>query len=138
MTDYLIFKVFKLIFIDFMLLKFVNLQDVVCMNVNCLNGGFCIHSPSGAMCQCATGFSGLNCEVVNCGGTFDGIFSGTISSPGYPISYPNNADCIWKFNEPMGATIQLTFSTPTFADTCDVDYVAIFNGNNTNAPMLGK
>ena len=35
--------------------------------------------------------------------------TGELTSPGYPSSYPNDADCQWHINVDVGFTVQLTF-----------------------------
>ena len=37
----------------------------------------------------------LSAGTVSCGGLLQGLW-GSIQSPGYPNSYPNNARCVWR------------------------------------------
>ena len=39
------------------------------------------------------------------------IPSGRLTSPGFPISYPNNADCRWTITVPLGSSLVLDFTT---------------------------
>ena len=37
--------------------------------------------------------------------------TGDLMSPGFPISYPNDADCQWHIHVDDGSLVQLTFET---------------------------
>ena len=44
-----------------------------------------------------------------CGGVFDGVLSGSFSSPGYSESvYSNSMDCEWMIRVPEGYQIKMT------------------------------
>ncbi|NXK03516.1 CDCP2 protein, partial [Herpetotheres cachinnans] len=75
-----------------------------------------------------------------CGGQLTGL-SGEITSPRYPESYPNNAECRWSIGG-AGGSGPLTL---VFADFqvegghgCGFDYVALFDGPTAAAPHLGR
>ncbi|NXU72577.1 CDCP2 protein, partial [Oreotrochilus melanogaster] len=57
-----------------------------------------------------------------CGGQLTGL-SGEITSPRYPESYPNDAECRWSVEGGQG---------------CSFDYVALFDGPTITAPSLGR
>uniref|UniRef100_A0A8C2TK23 CUB domain containing protein 2 n=1 Tax=Coturnix japonica TaxID=93934 RepID=A0A8C2TK23_COTJA len=73
-----------------------------------------------------------------CGGQLMGL-SGEITSPRYPESYPNDAECRWSIRATDGPL------TLIFADFqveggqgCGFDYVALFDGPTAAAPHLGR
>ncbi|KAJ7395393.1 CUB domain-containing protein 2 isoform X1 [Pitangus sulphuratus] len=75
-----------------------------------------------------------------CGGQLTGL-SGEITSPRYPESYPNDAECRWS----IGGTSGGGPLTLVFADFqmeggqgCSFDYVALFDGPTVTAPRLGR
>eukprot|EP00058_Branchiostoma_floridae_P008085 XP_002593573.1 hypothetical protein BRAFLDRAFT_125152 [Branchiostoma floridae] len=78
------------------------------------------------------------CEA-SCGGTYTDL-SGVIISPGYPNSYPNNAECVWTI---LGGTtssgtprlIELTFNS--FSLESNYDFVYIYDGY-TNGTQLNR
>ena len=37
--------------------------DIACRSSPCLNGGECIEGVVGYFCECASGFTGVNCET---------------------------------------------------------------------------
>ncbi|XP_062617021.1 mucin-2-like [Saccostrea cucullata] len=58
-----------------------------------------------------------------CGGTFYGQLSGYITSPNYPSSYPNYANCEWNIILPNGYGIKLLviyFSTENYYDYVEI------------------
>uniref|UniRef100_A0A8B9ZK66 CUB domain containing protein 2 n=1 Tax=Anas platyrhynchos TaxID=8839 RepID=A0A8B9ZK66_ANAPL len=59
-----------------------------------------------------------------CGGQLTGL-SGEITSPRYPESYPNDAECRWSIGMEGG-------------QGCGFDYVALFDGPTASAPRLGR
>ena len=65
-------------------------------------------------------------EETACGGDFIAE-SGYFASPGYPNSYPQNAECIWRLGGWPGNQITLTFETFGLetSDNCNRDYVEV-------------
>ncbi|KAL7745333.1 hypothetical protein ACLKA6_015352 [Drosophila palustris] len=61
-----------------------------------------------------------------CGGRLTGN-SGVITSPNYPISYPNNAYCEWKVETHYGSKLRITIEDLDMEDTssCYYDYLNI-------------
>ena len=64
---------------------------------------------------------------VECGDDIRNGTSGTITSPGYPGSYPINRTCVWTIRVPAGNNIKLVFS---FLDlehhpNCSYDYLEV-------------
>ena len=77
-------------------------------------------------------FSG--CSFISTGST------GTIKSPNYPAKYSPNVDCTYTIKTQNGHLIKLAFDTFSLEhhNSCDNDYVAIHDGEDGNAPLLGK
>eukprot|EP00795_Rhopilema_esculentum_P014104 gene14104-5092_t len=77
---------------------------------------------------------------IGCGRTFTAA-SGTVTSPGFPSTYPNNRDCSYTIQIPENKRIQLDFNVLSVASSppqCTSDFVAIHDGMNTSAPLLSK
>ncbi|XP_077863300.1 tolloid isoform X1 [Saccoglossus kowalevskii] len=64
----------------------------------------------------------------HCGGIFNGT-TGTLESPGYPNSYPNKMDCVWKIT---GTTIRLKFEVFDLEnqENCRFDFLDISDGGD--------
>uniref|UniRef100_A0A8B9ENC1 CUB domain containing protein 2 n=1 Tax=Anser cygnoides TaxID=8845 RepID=A0A8B9ENC1_ANSCY len=73
-----------------------------------------------------------------CGGQLMGL-SGEITSPRYPESYPNDAECRWSIGA-AGGPITLVFADFQMegGQGCGFDYVALFDGPTATAPRLGR
>ncbi|KAH0948163.1 hypothetical protein HN011_006977 [Eciton burchellii] len=78
-------------------------------------------------------------SVLNtaCGGNYTSE-QGTITSPGYPNSYPLNAECIWILNTSPGNKVTLTFTEFDIesSENCDLDYLEI-RENNGIGTLIG-
>uniref|UniRef100_A0A8B9TNN9 CUB domain containing protein 2 n=1 Tax=Anas platyrhynchos TaxID=8839 RepID=A0A8B9TNN9_ANAPL len=70
------------------------------------------------------GFAAAYRKGNACGGQLTGL-SGEITSPRYPESYPNDAECRWSIGMEGG-------------QGCGFDYVALFDGPTASAPRLGR
>ncbi|CAI5444478.1 unnamed protein product [Caenorhabditis angaria] len=68
------------------------------------------------------------------GGTY--TRSGNITSPGYPVQYYNNLDCIYTINSPNGTYITIQFDP--YLVEYELDYVAMYDGPNTSSKYLGE
>ncbi|XP_021261216.1 CUB domain-containing protein 2 isoform X2 [Numida meleagris] len=73
-----------------------------------------------------------------CGGQLTGL-SGEITSPRYPESYPNDAECRWSIRA-TGGPLTLVFADFQVegGQGCGFDYVALFDGPTATAPNLGR
>uniref|UniRef100_A0A3B4B209 CUB domain-containing protein n=1 Tax=Periophthalmus magnuspinnatus TaxID=409849 RepID=A0A3B4B209_9GOBI len=73
-----------------------------------------------------------------CGGTMFSA-SGGFSSPNYPLPYHPNAECYWSLRTSPGSQLLLSFSDFHLESSinCDFDYLALYNGPNSQAPLLG-
>ncbi|NXP01382.1 CDCP2 protein, partial [Certhia brachydactyla] len=75
-----------------------------------------------------------------CGGQLTGL-SGEITSPRYPESYPNDAECRWSIGGARGGgPLTLVFADFQMegGQGCGFDYVALFDGPTVTAPHLGR
>ncbi|KRF99246.1 uncharacterized protein Dwil_GK24548 [Drosophila willistoni] len=75
-------------------------------------------------------FSGRYTNIANtCGGE---ILSarGTLTTPNYPDSYPENVECVWSIAAHAGNTIELTFSQLDIvkSEHCNEDFLEIRAG----------
>lgn len=64
-----------------------------------------------------------------CGPSVLGPSSGTLSSLGYPGTYPNNSVCVWEISVPRGQRIHFRFAELDIEDSdCQVNYLRLYNG----------
>ncbi|KAI8494928.1 CUB and sushi domain-containing protein 2 [Branchiostoma belcheri] len=65
---------------------------------------------------------------------------GSFTSPGYPGNYPNNAYCSWKISVNISEVIAFRFSDFHLesGSSCPWDYLAIYDGSNSTAPLLAR
>ncbi|XP_016093659.1 cubilin [Sinocyclocheilus grahami] len=79
-------------------------------------------------------------RTIPCGGVFNGT-SGTISSPSHSITnYHHNINCTYYIYVRDNRVIDLKFNSFSLeaSSTCRYDYVAVYDGENTLAPLVGK
>ncbi|XP_026057290.1 cubilin-like [Carassius auratus] len=79
-------------------------------------------------------------RTIPCGGVFNGT-SGTISSPSHSITnYHHNINCTYHIYVRDNRVIDLKFNSFSLeaSSTCRYDYVAVYDGENTLAPLVGK
>ncbi|XP_055335662.1 cubilin-like [Paramacrobiotus metropolitanus] len=84
--------------------------------------------------------SGFSAEYrLRHGGEIFGKSSGQIASPLYPMNYPHNSTFTWRVTSPSGTTIRVRFVKMDMEDRrCYFDYLALYNGPTTLAPIIGK
>uniref|UniRef100_A0A3B4A5Y1 Uncharacterized protein n=1 Tax=Periophthalmus magnuspinnatus TaxID=409849 RepID=A0A3B4A5Y1_9GOBI len=64
-----------------------------------------------------------------CGPSLLGPTSGTLSSLGYPRTYPNNTVCEWEITVPRGNRVHFRFAELDIEDSdCQVNYLRLYNG----------
>ncbi|XP_071398755.1 discoidin, CUB and LCCL domain-containing protein 2 isoform X2 [Centroberyx affinis] len=64
-----------------------------------------------------------------CGPSVLGPSSGTLSSLGYPGTYPNHTVCEWEISVPQGSRIHFRFAELDIEDSnCQVNYLRLYNG----------
>ncbi|XP_040217262.1 CUB and zona pellucida-like domain-containing protein 1 [Rana temporaria] len=82
-------------------------------------------------------FYSLNlASALSCGGDLSGS-SGTIASPNYPGRHDHFTYCIWNVKTPKNTIAKLSF-TEIFIEpdaSCRFDFIALFDGPNTDAPL---
>ncbi|KAL2302730.1 hypothetical protein Nmel_010177 [Mimus melanotis] len=74
----------------------------------------------------------------SCGGLLQGL-SGTIQSPGYPSSYPDNSYCVWRIRlRDPARRIELQFTDVELeGSSCTYDAIEVFDGGSPQAWRLG-
>lgn len=64
-----------------------------------------------------------------CGPSVLGPSSGTLSSLGYPGTYPNNTVCEWEISVPRGHRVHFRFAELDIENRdCQVNYLRLYNG----------
>ena len=80
--------------------------------------------------------------TIDCESPFDEItvIGTTITSPNYPDEYGTNRDCqvSIRFSGNQTVAIRLEAFDVEFQDYCMYDYLAVHDGSNTSAPMIGQ
>ncbi|XP_026541990.1 cubilin-like [Notechis scutatus] len=66
--------------------------------------------------------------------------SGTFMSPNYPMPYYQNMKCYWLLKSSHGNVLEIYFDQFHLEShpSCYFDYLAVYDGNNSNSTMLGK
>lgn len=85
-----------------------------------------------------TGFV-ANYHLAPCGGRFHGS-NGTVSSPIYAHNQYSNINCTYHITVGENMIVQLMFTEFGLGTsaTCTSNYVDVYNGPNTFAPLLGQ
>lgn len=74
-----------------------------------------------------------------CGPTVLGPTSGTLSSLGYPWTYPNDSVCEWEISVPRGHRLHFRFAELDIeAKDCQVNYLRLFNGIGPERSEIGE
>ncbi|XP_046562832.1 cubilin-like isoform X2 [Haliotis rubra] len=79
------------------------------------------------------------CESRNLDATES--YSYDLTSPRYPLSYPNNADCTWfisTYSYGHVITLEVVVSDIEYSAGCWKDYVEVLDGQYTSSPSLGR
>ncbi|NXL62584.1 CDCP2 protein, partial [Chordeiles acutipennis] len=69
---------------------------------------------------------------------------GNLSSPRYPNFYPNNLNCQWSIQLPMGYRVKVFFldmeleGRSSLTSGCDYDHLSAFDGGTENGSLLGR
>ncbi|NWR74432.1 CUBN protein, partial [Centropus unirufus] len=88
----------------------------------------------------STGFSAeWDGTSAGCGGTLMAA-SGTFMSPNYPMPYYQNSECYWMLRGNRGTPFEIQFEQfhLEYHPKCKFDYLAVYDGNSSNAKELGK
>ncbi|KAK0147173.1 Discoidin, CUB and LCCL domain-containing protein 2 [Merluccius polli] len=74
-----------------------------------------------------------------CGPSVLGPSSGTLSSLGYPGTYPNHTVCEWEISVPRGHRIHFRFAELDIEETnCQVNYLRLYNGVGPQRKTMGE
>lgn len=99
----------------------------------------CVNTEGSFQCNCPDSFvfneTGDQCLPL-CGGYFTQA-SGALSTPQYPLQYPDNLECWWliSVSDEYAVDLQLHVDTD-WTPLCSGDAVEVFNGINWASPML--
>ena len=68
-----------------------------------------------------------------------GPSSGTLSSLGYPWTYPNNTVCEWEISVPRGHRVHFRFAELDIGETnCQVNYLRLYDGVGPGRSEIGE
>lgn len=68
-----------------------------------------------------------------------GPSSGTLSSLGYPGTYPNHTVCEWEISVPQGRRLHFRFADLDIEDNnCQVNYLRIYDGVGPQRTQIGE
>ncbi|NXG41986.1 CUBN protein, partial [Psilopogon haemacephalus] len=87
-----------------------------------------------------TGFSAeWDGTSAGCGGTL-ATASGIFMSPNYPMPYYQNSECYWLLRGSQGTPFEIQFEQfhLEYHPNCNLDYLAVYDGNSSDAKQLGK
>ncbi|XP_029559638.1 discoidin, CUB and LCCL domain-containing protein 2 isoform X2 [Salmo trutta] len=74
-----------------------------------------------------------------CGPSVLGPSSGTLSSLGYPGTYPNHTVCEWEISVPQGRRLHFRFADLDIEDNnCQVNYLRIYDGVGPQRTQIVK
>ncbi|KAL5010260.1 hypothetical protein ScPMuIL_012565 [Solemya velum] len=78
-------------------------------------------------------------QGVGCGGNMTGI-NGSLTSPGYPGNYSNQAVCTWLITVPARRVVTVSFTDMRVSGStnCDTDYVQVYNGDSERSMTFGR
>uniref|UniRef100_A0A672HTS6 Cubilin (intrinsic factor-cobalamin receptor) n=1 Tax=Salarias fasciatus TaxID=181472 RepID=A0A672HTS6_SALFA len=79
-------------------------------------------------------------QAIPCGGFFNST-AGTVSSPTLSITnYHHNMNCTYHIVAAADRVLDLKFNTFSLeaSSACQYDYVAVYDGGHTSAPLLGR
>ena len=80
-------------------------------------------------------------ELFTCGGNYSNA-NGDLTSPLYPDSYPEAADCVYLISQPNGMYINISFLSMDIdcqgLTTLTSDYIEMRDGNSEDSPLMAK
>ncbi|XP_073531495.1 CUB and sushi domain-containing protein 1 isoform X2 [Phyllobates terribilis] len=104
------------------------------------NPGYLLHGSKAIRCQkVPNALAQWNDTVPSCLVPCSGNFTerrGTILSPGFPETYGNSLNCVWKIIVTEGSGIQI--QVLSFATEHNWDSLEIYDGSDMTSPRLGS
>ncbi|XP_069583000.1 CUB and sushi domain-containing protein 1 [Ranitomeya imitator] len=104
------------------------------------NPGYLLHGSKAIRCQrIPNALAQWNDTVPSCLVPCSGNFTerrGTILSPGFPETYGNSLNCVWKIIVTEGSGIQI--QVLSFATEHNWDSLEIYDGSDMTSPRLGS
>ncbi|XP_059028925.1 deleted in malignant brain tumors 1 protein isoform X5 [Mustela lutreola] len=64
--------------------------------------------------------------------------SGYFSSPFYPGTYPNNANCLWDIEVQNNYHVTVIFRDVQLEGGCSYDYIEVFDGPSHSSPLIAR
>lgn len=73
-----------------------------------------------------------------CGGNYAGALSGNLSTPNYPLSYPDSSNCIWIIHCPYYHYVTVTLPKVSIEldKTCAFDFLVFHDGSSHGHPEI--
>eukprot|EP00058_Branchiostoma_floridae_P028277 XP_002613768.1 hypothetical protein BRAFLDRAFT_84525 [Branchiostoma floridae] len=102
----------------------------------------CVNTLGSFHCECSPGYelssNKRTCEPA-CGGFLTGL-SGNITSPTFPLEYPQNKRCVWQIVAPSQYRITLKFNHFELEgnDVCKYDSLEVRSGLSPESDVLGR
>lgn len=79
----------------------------------------------------------LSYKTYPCGG-YRTVGEGYITSPGFPSKSASEFKCSWILSQPNDLPISINFTTFDLGDSCEKNFVIVYNGHVPTAPRIGK
>lgn len=79
----------------------------------------------------------ISYNTYDCGGIINQQ-QGFLSSPGYPNKPSQSLECAWFIKVDRDQTINLTITDISLGNNCDINFIAIYNGEGPSHPRIGK
>eukprot|EP00112_Aurelia_sp_Birch-Aquarium-sp1_P008555 Seg1946.5 transcript_id=Seg1946.5/GoldUCD/mRNA.D3Y31 product="Mannan-binding lectin serine protease 1" protein_id=Seg1946.5/GoldUCD/D3Y31 len=79
-------------------------------------------------------------EIEKCGKTLFNTTIGSLHSPGFPISYPNNLNCSYQIRVPQGHKVEITMQSLDieYRAGCQYDVMKIYDVGRPATNLLGS
>lgn len=73
-----------------------------------------------------------------CGGNYAGTLNGNLSTPNYPLNYPDSSNCLWIIHCPYNHYVTVSLPKINIEEdkTCAFDYLVFHDGNSPSRPEL--
>jgi len=84
---------------------------------------------------CGDGATDRDCAADNNNVTINGSTKGSLSSPDFPLQYPNNLQCTWRIMAPAGMKVKLVLKNLTLGPN---DYIMFRDGVRDDSPQIAK